>query len=73
MGPWCTCCTQPGAAVLKQRKSMTSLFDDRTSTDRGVFQNRQEVVDRFGSLLQDYQRAKGQLQQQFDRALRDLR
>lgn len=45
----------------------------RTPSDRGVFQNRQESVDRFGSLLRDYQVSKKGLQQYPERAVQDLR
>lgn len=42
-------------------------------SDRSMFQNRQESVDRFGALLRDYQGSKKGLQQYPDRALQDLR
>lgn len=45
----------------------------RTTADRALFQNQQESVDRFGSLLRNYQGSKKGLQQYPERALQDLR
>eukprot|EP00752_Nemacystus_decipiens_P010018 g8932.t1 len=59
-------------AALQWREE-DSLNNFRTPSDRSVFQNRQESVDRFGSLLRDYQVSKRGLQQYPERALQDLR
>eukprot|EP00903_Cladosiphon_okamuranus_P015730 g14518.t2 len=59
-------------AALQWREE-DSLNNFRTQSDRTVFQNRQESVDSFGSLLRDYQMSKRGLQQYPERALHDLR
>ncbi|CAB1106654.1 unnamed protein product [Ectocarpus sp. CCAP 1310/34] len=59
-------------AALQWREE-DSIKNWRTISDRSMFQNRQESVDRFGALLRDYQGSKKGLQQYPDRALQDLR
>ncbi|CAM9972115.1 unnamed protein product [Ectocarpus sp. 4 AP-2014] len=58
-------------AALQWREE-DSIKNWRTISDRSMFQNRQESVDRFGALLRDYQGSKKGLQQYPDRALQDL-
>ncbi|CAM9114119.1 unnamed protein product, partial [Ectocarpus fasciculatus] len=58
-------------AALQWREE-DSINNWRTMSDRSMFQNRQESVDRFGALLRDYQGSKKGLQQYPDRALQDL-
>ncbi|CAN0383711.1 unnamed protein product [Ectocarpus sp. 12 AP-2014] len=58
-------------AALQWREE-DSIKNWRTISDRSMFKNRQESVDRFGALLRDYQGSKKGLQQYADRALQDL-
>ncbi|CAM9099606.1 unnamed protein product [Ectocarpus sp. 6 AP-2014] len=58
-------------AALQWREE-DSIKNWRTISDRSMFKNRQESVDRFGALLRDYQGSKKGLQQYPDRALQDL-
>ncbi|CAN0104280.1 unnamed protein product [Scytosiphon promiscuus] len=60
----------PFAALQWREEDSVNNF--RTTSDRSLFQNRQESVDRFGSLLREYQASRKGLQQYPERALQDL-